>query len=162
MLPDLNIRIFRNERVTLFTLQEVSDKIGIISDIFDLIKERGINLLLVNTMPLPGGKIGFNFLVQDSEKEEMRKLLEEIAEVHETRYLKESNNVALLTFLAEKLARRRGVMAEIFNLLAFYGIKIFLLSTSLHSFSIIILREKMDFALSVLRENLNILEEEML
>lgn len=162
MLIDLDIKLFKNERVVLFTLQEVSDKTGIILDIFDLIKERGINLLLVDTMPLPGGKISFNFLVQDSEKEEMRQLLEEIAEIHETRYLKEFGNVALITFLAEKLARKKGIMAEIFNLLAFYGIKIFLLSTSLHSFSIIISREKTEFALNILRENLNISEEDMI
>ncbi len=162
MLSNINIRLFKNERVVLFTLQELSDKIGIISDIFDLIKERGINLLLVNTMPLPGGKIGFNFLVQDSEKEEMKQLLEEIAEIHDTRYLREFGNITLITFLAEKLARKKGIMAEIFNLLAFYGIKIFLLSTSLHSFSIIILREKTEFALNILRENLNILEEDMI
>jgi|GEM_PF-2506298 aspartokinase len=162
MLIDIDIKLFKNERVVLFTLQEVSDKIGIISDIFDLIKERGINLLLVDTMPLPGGKIGFNFLVQDSEKQEMQQLLEEIAEIHETRYLKEFGNVALITFLAEKLARKKGIMAEIFNLLAFYGIKIFLLSTSLHSFSIIISREKTDLALNILRENLNISKEDMI
>lgn len=162
MLLDLNIRLFRNEKVTLFVVQELSDKVGLIADIFGLIKERGINLLLVNTLPLPGGKVGFNFLVQDSERDEMKKLLEEIAEIHHTRYIKEFEDVALLTFLAEKLARRKGVMAEIFNLLAFYGIKIFLLSTSLHSFSIVILRERVDFALNVLRENLNILEEEIL
>jgi hypothetical protein len=46
-------------------------------------------------------------------------------------------------------------------LLAFYGVKIFLISSSLHSFSIIIPREKIDFTLDILREKLNIIEEDI-
>ncbi len=159
MIYEVGIKLFKNERVVFFVLQELSDKIGIISDVFDLIKERGINLLLVDTLPLPKGKIGFNFVVQDSEKENMKNLLEEVIETSGTGYLKEFDNVALLVFLGENLARRKGVVAEILNLLAFYGIKIFLISSSLHSFSIIISKEKMDLTLQILRENLNIIEE---
>ncbi len=161
MIFDVEIKLFKNERVIFFTLQEISDKISIISDLFDLIKEKGVNLLLVNTVPLPKGKIGFNFVVQDSEKEEMKNLLEEIKEKEEKIYLKEFNNVGLITFLGKNLARRKGVVAEVLNLLAFYGIKIFLISSSLHSFSIIIPREKIDFTLDILREKLNIIEEDI-
>jgi len=161
MILDIGIKLFKNERVIFFTLQEISDKISIISDLFDLIKEKGVNLLLVNTVPLPKGKIGFNFVVQDSEKEEMKNLLEEIKEKEEKIYLKEFDNVGLITFLGKNLARRKGVVAEVLNLLAFYGIKIFLISSSLHSFSIIIPREKIDFTLDILREKLNIIEEDI-
>ena len=159
MIHEVGIKLFKNEKIVFFILQEISDKIGIISDIFDLIKERGINLLLVDTVPLLKGKIGFNFVVQDSEKENMRNLLEEVIETSGTGYLKEFDNVALLVFLGENLARRKGVVAGVLNLLAFYGIKVFLISSSLHSFSVIISKEKMDLALEILRENLNILEE---
>lgn len=159
MIYEVGIKLFKNEKIVFFTLQDISDKIGIVSDIFDLIKERGINLLLVDTIPLPKGKIGFNFVVQDSEREEMKNLLENVIETIGTGYLKEFDNVALIVFLGENLARRKGIVAEVLNLLAFYGIKIFLLSSSLHSFSIVISREKMDFTLGILRENLNILEE---
>ncbi|MEO0275601.1 MAG: ACT domain-containing protein [candidate division WOR-3 bacterium] len=159
MIYDVGIKLFKNEKVVFFILQEISDKIGIISDIFDLIKERGINLLLVDTIPLPKGKICFNFVVQDSEREEMKNLLEEIVETSGAGYLKEFDNVALLVFLGENFARKKGVVAEILNILAFYGIKIFLISSSLHSFSILISKEKMELALGILRENLNILEE---
>ena len=161
MILDIGIKLFKNERVIFFTLQEISDKISIISDLFDLIKEKGVNLLLINTVPLPKGKIGFNFVVQDSEKEEMKNLLEEIKEKEEKIYLKEFDNVGLITFLGKNLARRKGVVAEVLNLLAFYGIKIFLISSSLHSFSIIIPREKIDFTLDILREKLNIIEEDI-
>lgn len=159
MIYEVGIKLFKNEKIVFFTLQEISDKIGVISDIFDLIKERGINLLLVDTIPLPKGKIGFNFVVQDSEKEEMKNLLENVVETTGAGYLKEFDNVALLVFLGENFARRKGVVAEVLNLLAFYGVKIFLISSSLHSFSIIISKEKMDFTLEILRENLNIVEE---
>jgi aspartokinase len=161
MVLDVGIKLFKNERVIFFTLQEISDKISVISDLFDLIKEKGVNLLLVNTVPLPKGKIGFNFVVQDSEREEMKNLLEEIKEKEEKIYLKEFDNVGLITFLGKDLARRRGVVAEVLNLLAFYGVKIFLISSSLHSFSIIIPREKVDFTLDILREKLNIIEEDI-
>jgi len=161
MALDVGIKLFKNERVIFFTLQEISDKISVISDLFDLIKEKGVNLLLVNTVPLPKGKIGFNFVVQDSEREEMKNLLEEIKEKEEKIYLKEFDNVGLITFLGKDLARRKGVVAEVLNLLAFYGVKIFLISSSLHSFSIIIPREKVDFTLDILREKLNIIEEDI-
>ncbi|MEO0259579.1 MAG: hypothetical protein ABIM49_05210 [candidate division WOR-3 bacterium] len=159
MIYDVGIKLFKNEKIVFFILYEISDKMGIISDILDIIKERGINLLLVDAVPLPKGKIGFNFVVQDSEREEMKNLLEEIIETSGTGYLKEFDNVALLVFLGENLARRKGIVAGVLNLLAFYGIKIFLISSSLHSFSILISKEKMDFTLGILRENLNILEE---
>jgi aspartokinase len=161
MALDVGIKLFKNERVIFFTLQEISDKISVISDLFDLIKEKGVNLLLVNTVPLPKGKIGFNFVVQDSEREEMKNLLEEIKEKEGKIYLKEFDNVGLITFLGKDLARRKGVVAEVLNLLAFYGVKIFLISSSLHSFSIIIPREKVDFTLDILREKLNIIEEDI-
>jgi aspartokinase len=161
MVLDVGIKLFKNERIIFFTLQEISDKISVISDLFDLIKEKGVNLLLVNTVPLPKGKIGFNFVVQDSEREEMKNLLEEIKEKEGKIYLKEFDNVGLITFLGKDLARRKGVVAEVLNLLAFYGVKIFLISSSLHSFSIIIPREKIDFTLDILREKLNIIEEDI-
>ncbi len=142
--------------LSLFTLLDVPDKIGIILDIFEKISEKGIALPYLLTSPSAKGKATITVLVPPYWKEEAREVFNEIIESIEWGFLRTFDDVALVSFYGKYLMEKKGVVASLLNLFITNKIKVITTSTAMNYIAFVIPGEMLDNLKECLRENLDL------
>ncbi|MEO0270745.1 MAG: hypothetical protein ABIM58_01585 [candidate division WOR-3 bacterium] len=141
--------------LTLFTLLDVPDKIGVILDVFEKISNKGISLPYILTSPSSRGKSTITVLVPPYLKDEAKETFNEILESLEWGFLRSFEDVALVSFYGKNLMEEKGVMAALLNIFITNKIKILATSTAMNYINFIIPGEMLDNLKECLKEELN-------
>jgi aspartate kinase len=129
----------------------VPDRTGLAADIFMALGQHGINVELISTSSAGHKHNNISFAIIETNIDEVLKLLETIKDKFGADKVGVERNCALITMYGAQLSTIPGIAGKIFAKLAEQGINIEMISASLSVLSIVVIKEKLDRAVTIIR-----------
>jgi aspartate kinase len=158
-LPESPFNIYLVTNVVKIILHDVPNRPGIAAEIFIQLNSVGINVELV---VLTTGHRRTTDLAIAVLKEDISSALRELNRLRTEmpfKDLTQDDQIALITLERENLIKVSGAAARMFRAIAAHKINIDLISTSLHSITCLIAKERADDAYRALREEFETVEQ---
>ncbi len=140
-----------NTQLAKITLHGVVDRPGVAAEIFSALGQHGLNIELISTSLVGRGRADISFAVLESSLENVCKVLETIKDRFGTPKIDVDKDCALITIYGSMLFSTSGIAGKIFAKLSDQGINIEMISASLSALSIVVRREKIKEAVTVIR-----------
>ncbi len=154
--PVSNINVTYN--VALVTLDKLPNDTRLISDIFNAIAERNINIDMISQAPPFRGSVNISFSIPSAELVNALSALNEFKKTaKDLRVEVDADNTKLQVY-GEGMRNIPGVAARLFTVLANEGIEIKLVTTSEIDISYLIYEKDVDKAISAIRKEYSLQE----
>lgn len=150
--------IWVSRKVAQVTVRGARDKPGVAADLFHHLYEKGINVEMIFSGPSSKGRVNLAFLLRESDLPRVEdEIVDNITEVADAKEVVIDKRVAIITFRGTtEMLQTPGIAAFLFSLFAQAGTNIELVGTCMDSISIVIREERLDTALEVITENINV------
>jgi len=119
-----------DEREAKVTVREVSDRPGIAGFIFSKLAEANVNVDMIVQSSEKKGKNDISFTVQETNLEEVKKVMEGVKQVLGVKEVIYDSDMAKVSLVGAGMQSHPGVAARMFTCLGKEGINIDMISTS--------------------------------
>jgi len=119
-----------DEREAKVTVREVSDRPGIAGFIFSKLAEANVNVDMIVQSSEKKGKNDISFTVQETNLEEVKKVMEVVKQVLGVKEVIYDSDMAKVSLVGAGMQSHPGVAARMFTCLGKEGINIDMISTS--------------------------------
>jgi aspartokinase len=148
--PVSNINVTYN--VALVTIDRLPNDTGLISDIFNVIAERNINIDMISQAPPFRGSVNISFSIPSADLVNALSALNEFKKsAKDLRVEVDADNTKLQVY-GEGMRNLPGVAARLFTVLAGEGIEIKLVTTSEIDISYLIYEKDVDKAICAIKK----------